>query len=260
MAGAFAFTGEWDAGAGLYYYRAHFYDPALGRFLSRDPLVPAADDVLSLNPYPYVRNNPLRYRDPQGTEVSGAGPFMQGYIRTMLNLHGFPNGVQFYQHTLPGNALGVTREFDGSVGISNDGLNPFTFVNTVRHELGHNTIFQRPGYDTSQSSLMAAVRDRIRNSGGMWDPAERLGWTNNLTNRFGLNASEAIQEAEAHALESTYAALAGGIRLNGSTTGLRETYQMISSAAPRVTRRKPGRRPKPPSGADFLEHELRPAV
>ena len=132
---------------------------------------------------------------------------MQGYIRTMLNLHGFPNGVQFYQHTLPGNALGVTREFDGSVGISNDGLNPFTFVNTVRHELGHDANFQRPGYDTSQSSLMAAVRDRIRNSGGMWDTAERLGWTNNLINRFGLNASEAIQEAEAHALESTYAAL-----------------------------------------------------
>ena len=36
LAGGFAFTGrEWDAGAGLYYYRAQFYDPASGGFQSR---------------------------------------------------------------------------------------------------------------------------------------------------------------------------------------------------------------------------------
>jgi RHS repeat-associated protein len=33
------FTGrELDAEAGLYYYRACYYDPEIGRFLSEDPL------------------------------------------------------------------------------------------------------------------------------------------------------------------------------------------------------------------------------
>jgi RHS repeat-associated protein len=33
----FAFTGrEWDPEAGLYYYRARYYDPKIGRFLSED--------------------------------------------------------------------------------------------------------------------------------------------------------------------------------------------------------------------------------
>ncbi len=63
----FAFTGrEWDASAGLYYYRARYYDPVLGRFLSLDPLPPKIGDPLTLNPYLYVRNNPLRFVDPLG--------------------------------------------------------------------------------------------------------------------------------------------------------------------------------------------------
>lgn len=34
-----AFTGrEWDAEVGLYYYRARYYEPGRGRFLSDDPI------------------------------------------------------------------------------------------------------------------------------------------------------------------------------------------------------------------------------
>ncbi len=63
----FTFTGrEWDDGTGLYYYRARYYDPVLGRFLSTDPAAARIDQPLELNPYAYVRNNPLRYVDPLG--------------------------------------------------------------------------------------------------------------------------------------------------------------------------------------------------
>jgi len=63
----FAFTGrEWDASTGLYYYRARYYDPGLGRFLSPDPLPAALDEPLEQNPYLYVRNQPLRFVDPLG--------------------------------------------------------------------------------------------------------------------------------------------------------------------------------------------------
>lgn len=63
----FTFTGrEWDASTGLYYYRARYYDPRDGRFVSTDPIPGRLEAPLTLNPYVYVRNNPLRYVDPLG--------------------------------------------------------------------------------------------------------------------------------------------------------------------------------------------------
>jgi len=61
------FTGQrWEQGLGLYDYNARFYDPALGRFLQPDPIVPEPGDPRALNRYAYVYNNPLRYTDPSG--------------------------------------------------------------------------------------------------------------------------------------------------------------------------------------------------
>ncbi len=40
------------------------YDPALGRFLSADTVVPGAGHPQALNRFSYVLNNPLRYTDP----------------------------------------------------------------------------------------------------------------------------------------------------------------------------------------------------
>ena len=60
----FAFTGrEWDEDAGLYYYRARWYDPELGRFLSEDPIGFEAGDA---NLQRYVANVPTGYVDPNG--------------------------------------------------------------------------------------------------------------------------------------------------------------------------------------------------
>jgi RHS repeat-associated protein len=61
------FTGQrWEPGLGLYDYRARFYDPALGRFLQPDPIVPEPGNPQGLNRYAYVYSNPLRYTDPTG--------------------------------------------------------------------------------------------------------------------------------------------------------------------------------------------------
>ena len=65
ISGRFAFTGrEWDAETGLYYYRARYYDPELGRFISRDPIGFESGDA---NLFRYARNSPIRFRDPTGT-------------------------------------------------------------------------------------------------------------------------------------------------------------------------------------------------
>jgi len=61
------FTGQrWEASLGLYDYKARFYEPALGRFLQPDPLVPEPGNPQALNRYAYVYHNPLRYTDPSG--------------------------------------------------------------------------------------------------------------------------------------------------------------------------------------------------
>jgi RHS repeat-associated protein len=60
---ALQYTGRENDGTGLYYYRARYYHPGLQRFISEDPIGFAGEDV---NPYAYVRNNPLGNRDPLG--------------------------------------------------------------------------------------------------------------------------------------------------------------------------------------------------
>ena len=61
------FTGaRFDGTIGLYQMGARWYDPALGRWLQADTIVPNPTNPQDLNRYAYVRNNPLRYTDPSG--------------------------------------------------------------------------------------------------------------------------------------------------------------------------------------------------
>ena len=57
---------ELDPSTGLYNYDARLYDPVVGRFISADSIVPNWYDPQLLNRYSYVRNNPLKYVDPDG--------------------------------------------------------------------------------------------------------------------------------------------------------------------------------------------------
>jgi len=59
----FKYTGrEADAETGLYYYRARYYDPAIGRFLNEDP----KRFLSGSNFYSYVKNNSTNLVDPFG--------------------------------------------------------------------------------------------------------------------------------------------------------------------------------------------------
>jgi RHS repeat-associated protein len=71
FANAYAYTGrEWDKEIGLYYYRARYYDPMEGRFISRDPIGFAGGDV---NLYAYVGNRPINWIDPWGLKIQRFG-------------------------------------------------------------------------------------------------------------------------------------------------------------------------------------------
>jgi RHS repeat-associated protein len=62
-ANAAQFTGRENDGTGLYYYRARYYEPDLGRFISEDPLEFGGGDA---NLYAYVGNRPTSANDPLG--------------------------------------------------------------------------------------------------------------------------------------------------------------------------------------------------
>jgi RHS repeat-associated protein len=69
---SFAFAGEdWDQDAGLLFLRARYYAPALGRFISRDPLRGNLANPQSQNRYIYARNDPINLRDPSGLQDDG---------------------------------------------------------------------------------------------------------------------------------------------------------------------------------------------
>ncbi len=85
----YMFTGRrFDFETGLYYYRARYYNPYIGRFLQTDPVGYGA----GMNLYRYCRNNPLGFVDPSGlweyTFLIPAGYFpdvSDSTARTLVN-------------------------------------------------------------------------------------------------------------------------------------------------------------------------------
>jgi RHS repeat-associated protein len=90
---------ELDASTGLYNYDARHYDPAIGRFISPDSLIPDQFDPQQLNPYAYCSNNPLIYVDPTGHDggltaglLAGLAMALGAYANHTENFDDYQNG------------------------------------------------------------------------------------------------------------------------------------------------------------------------
>lgn len=71
----YLYTGrEYDQNTALYYYRARWYEPQLGRFLSEDPIGLWG----GINLYIYANGNPSFYVDPSGNDPVSAGALALG--------------------------------------------------------------------------------------------------------------------------------------------------------------------------------------
>jgi RHS repeat-associated protein len=83
----FQYTGrDYDTETGLRYYRARYYDPAQGRFLSEDP----ARFSGGFDFYGYVKNDPVDFMDPTGLQCEQVSPWTE-----IPSLYG-PNGPSPY--------------------------------------------------------------------------------------------------------------------------------------------------------------------
>ncbi len=65
----YRYTGEqWDQDLGMYYLRARYYKPDLGRFWTMDSFEGNSQDPLGLHKYLYAHNKPVDMTDPSGHE------------------------------------------------------------------------------------------------------------------------------------------------------------------------------------------------
>jgi len=57
---------RYDKETGLYYLQSRYYNPEMGRFLTRDVFEGFLNETLSVNKYVYTENNPVMSIDPDG--------------------------------------------------------------------------------------------------------------------------------------------------------------------------------------------------
>jgi RHS repeat-associated protein len=90
----FQFTGRVQSAANLYYFRARYYSPCVGRFITEDPLGFAGGSTLR---YEYAANSPFNKVDPRGLQnvrprpsggvwVSRECPSGTGFVDSVIGL------------------------------------------------------------------------------------------------------------------------------------------------------------------------------
>jgi RHS repeat-associated protein len=137
----YQYTGrDYDPETGLRYYRARYYDPATGRFLSEDPLQLEGGDV---NFYAYVWNNPINLVDPRGLRPGDKYPNLRcaGWhaildinITSRHKTPAWPHGREYggWMYRNPDGTYSYTAPAaGGAAGIQINQFNPIPAGGTV---------------------------------------------------------------------------------------------------------------------------------
>ena len=165
----YLYTGQqFDVNTELYSLRARYYDPGIGRFLTRDTWAYDYNNPFELNRYVYVANNPVRYIDPSGFQAK------EGYA----SLLGFLGGVSAPSLTEVGLVMTFSISIllvllidwqdllDDLLNIKNGNTNESTTGSTTG--TGHTTI---PSDGTNSSSP-----DPYNNQNNWCNNSDTYGW------------------------------------------------------------------------------------
>jgi RHS repeat-associated protein len=123
-------TQQWNEGEaleefGLVHLGARLYDPVIGRFLSRDPLL-IPRTAATTNPYAFAFNDPVNFSDPSGLDPANACP------PDMCQLWASGNPGTDWTHLQTAVALGaLAADIASSLGITMP--NPFSSKEQVKY-------------------------------------------------------------------------------------------------------------------------------
>jgi RHS repeat-associated protein len=189
----FGFTGrELDSETNQYYYRARYYDPSVGRFISTDPIGLESGDT---NLYRYVFNSPTQFTDPTGN--------MWDLGQAWNN---FTGGVQNTWNAVSTGAQNLGTSIQS--GVQNFGANIQSGINnfsTSAGEAWNNAgSYIKEGFDAIGAATSAVINTGSQFAGQVWN-----------------KAGDAVYEA-AFAADQLIAGFADVVSL-GATTRIRES-------------------------------------
>jgi len=195
----YAFTGrEWDPETGLYYYRARYYDPKVGRFISEDPI----GFFGGVNFYSYAGGGPTNFRDPFGLTITVTGYVSSDQATVVSLINTLATTTEFGRQSLapliadPNRNLTVTlgarTRYDpvtDTVYFNPNALIPLETgdgwqfgapITNLAHELSHATA---PQCSTYSEQRAVAVENTVRGEFGfpyrISYPVRGTNWTPN---------------------------------------------------------------------------------
>jgi RHS repeat-associated protein len=109
---------QYDSDLALYYLRARYYNPATGRFLSRDPEDGENSIPKTLHKYLYVGGDPINWHDPIGRDMAEYGIMLAKSVKTAVVLNAFACGSSIAFSLIDGTLMELFKQDPTSAAVA----------------------------------------------------------------------------------------------------------------------------------------------